>query len=354
MVAPVTGPFSKLVTALMPPNGGYRPVWLHDSKTWYRQRRPYNLPLSFSRERKLISCVNTAREYYQSKAYETRYGNANAKSNAHNEAYTRFIAKIKPDQAELGAALGERKSALEMIAKRGLQFTSFLRAVKRFRFGDAAKALGLSRAQVPKGLRAKGRAFSSNVLEYSFGWAPLVGDIGNAVETLQKGVPPSLVRGRATERFAESFVGLEGVNTKTHTIRQTIGVQYGAKVLVSNPNLFLANQLGFVNPVAVVWELIPFSFLVDYVVNVSDFLNSFTDLWGVSLIDQYATEVISVHSDETLFGPTVTPPRLWTGDTRIVNRWPGAFLPPGLRIQQWSLSPQRATTSIALLLQQLR
>jgi hypothetical protein len=353
MTAPITGPFTVITTRKWPNPGGYEPVIRHDLKTWYRQRRPHNLPLIFTREYKDIIFQNGGREYYQSKAYEKRMGDAATLARVKNKAYSRFVELVKSDQASLGAALGERRKSMEMIANRCLQLHKFVRAVKKFRFGDAAKALGLSKSQIPKGVRGKGKAFASNVLEYSFGWAPLVSDIGNAVDTLQKGVPPPTVRGRASEPWRWSSSTQVGDST-THIVTQVIKVQYGAKVQVSNPNLFLANQLGFVNPASVVWELIPFSFLVDYVVNVSDFLSSFTDLWGVSLIDPYATETVLTQSNETLSGQFINPPRGWQGDCRIINRRPGPIPGPTIRLQPWSLSPKRALTSVALLLQQLR
>jgi len=355
MTLPITGPFSVLQTTLAPDTGGYRPVWVYDIKTWYRQRRPHNLPLPYGHaSHRVVIVSNASKEYYQTLAYLVRNDFSFLRDHAANKAYSRLVSKLKPDQAQLGAALGERKQSLEMIANRSLQLWKFVRDVKRFRFGDASRTLGL--ASIPKGVRAKGRAFGSNVLEYSFGWAPLVDDIGNAIQTLQKGVPPVAIAGRATERTSGSGTYPEGVNTHAYVLNVAYSVHYGMKIKVNNPNLFLANQLGLVNPASVAWELIPFSFVVDYFVNVSKFLESFTDFWGIDVIEPYTTWFVVTSSMERLYGPTIGPPdQAYNGDSRTTTRTPGPISGPTLKVNRpWVLSPKRALTSVALLLQQLR
>jgi hypothetical protein len=354
MTLPISGPFNRTdrwYSHTFP--SGYRAQWGFESRTWYRQRKPYNLPLTYGHARAVVIPLSEAAmgtEYYMPLAYLVRNDFSWLQEVARNKAYSRFLDKIKPDQAELGAALAERKQSMEMIANRSLQLLRFVRAVKKFRFGEAAKVLGLS--SVPKGVRAKGRAFASNVLEYSFGWAPMIGDIGNAINVLQSGVPPLAAKGRAKEQTQGVGFWMEGVNRHDYDLTVYAMVHYGAKVQVNNPNLFLANQLGLVNPASVLWEVVPFSFVVDYFVNVNKFLASFTDFWGVDLIDPYTTLGILSQSDEMLSGPTTSFQR-FVGYSYSRNRQPGPIPGPTLRRAPWKLSPQRALTSVALLLQQL-
>ena len=54
-------------------------------------------------------------------------------------------------------------------------------------------------------------------------------------------------------------------------------------MVISSPNSLKANQLGLVNPASVAWELIPFSFLVDWFLPVGKFLESYTDTVGMQL-----------------------------------------------------------------------
>lgn len=62
---------------------------------------------------------------------------------------------------------------------------------------------------------------------------------------------------------------------------QTIKLQ--ADLVITNPNLAMISQFGLANPLAIAWELVPFSFVLDWFVNVGDYLSSLTDFVGVEL-----------------------------------------------------------------------
>ncbi len=63
----------------------------------------------------------------------------------------------------------------------------------------------------------------------------------------------------------------------------------GCEVTISNPNLYLANNLGLANPAIVVWELIPFSFVVDWFVTVGQFLENGSAWLGLTVTKPYTT-----------------------------------------------------------------
>jgi hypothetical protein len=370
MVAPVTGPFTSNKTIKGPPtSGGYYPDWISRSRTWRRQKRPYSLPLAFSASDNRITYyltvnLNRYKEWWQALSYTIASSVASGlKANAYNQAYSRLIngvpdskdprdGGLKADTAELGAALGERKKSLEMIASRSIQLLTFARRLRKLDFKGATRALGLPVSKTPKGLRADKKKFADNYLEYSFGWAPLMSDIGSAVDVLQKGVPPVTIRGRGKNRTKgtqhDPSIG------KVAYWSAEYRVQLMCQVRVNNPNLFLANQLGFVNPASIAWELVPFSFVVDYFINVNDFLSSFTDLWGVELINPFETDKFLSESKESRQSPT-DPLEVWAGRCESISRVIGPFPGPTLRVRKpWVLSPKRAATSVALLLQFLK
>jgi hypothetical protein len=208
-------------------------------------------------------------------------------------------------------------------------------------------------------MRIKGREFSSAILEWKFGWAPLANDIGNAINVLQDGIPPLVVKALATatksglSQTVTPVFGLwQSIDRRTWT--QTTRVAVGCKVKIENPNLHLANRLGFVNLGSVVWELIPFSFVVDYFLNVGSFLNSFTELHGLSLYDEWNTYMHEVPQTWT-YQNTFTESFLLVSGTWKYMRRQALMLPhPGLYIQPfWRVSAGRAITSIALLTQAL-
>jgi hypothetical protein len=133
------------------------------------------------------------------------------------------------------------------------------------------------------------------------------------------------------------------------------GVVIGGRVRLSNSDALLANQMGFVNPLSVAWEVVPWSFLVDWVVNVGDVINSLTDLVGLELEDVYITR-FQLHKRQ-IYAKYYTGPS-WTGryESCSVGRGSVGVLPgPKLVFNPPErLSLSRAATAISLLLQRLK
>lgn len=206
---------------------------------------------------------------------------------ASNKALSQFVDRLRDLQsASVATTLAEWRQAESMLVARATQLSEGLRALRR---GDFKKLNKLFKA--PKGFRAKAKGGANMWLEYHFGWSPLVQDIYNAVQVLSA-VPPSQKvrgRGRSSEPILVRNAPIGATTYIQEDLTYSCRVECGAEMFTSNPNTALANQMGFINPAAVAWELVPFSFLVDWFLPVGDFLNSFTDLLGHSVHYPYTT-----------------------------------------------------------------
>lgn len=365
MVAPITGPFTRSQVGFGPTTSlGFRPRWLNRRSTSYRQKRPYNLPLTYK-----VRIDRVTKSVIEDPGYVTVYESpyiplADAPSDradAYNMAYARFKGRLSDSVSWSLTQRELRRDAMSMIVRRSIQLYGFARKLRKLDFVGAAKELGLSPSQVPKGLRRKAKAFSNNYLEFHFGWSPLVNDIGSAVNVLQGGVPPSRVsgRGKATARYRTSQdippkKGWDWTDSDYKTECKIV-----ADIAVDDPNLWLANQLGYVNPATVAWELVPFSFVVDWFVNVSDFLSGYTDMLGLRITrasTTYARNGVFFNSRGSYFNLEnrwVTSQKGWQNTE--IERSPGIGPGPSLRVRQsWRLSPRRGLAAISLLIQQLR
>lgn len=364
MVAPVTGPFTKTLQGYGPPTSlGFKPQWLQRTQSSYRQRRPYDLPLAFSLrvDRVTLSKIaDPGSTLYSSSPYVDLANAPSDRTAAYNKAYEKFKGGLGTN-ASLSVSLAERKQAMGMIASRAGQLADFARKLRRLDFAGAAGALGLTPQQIPKGLRRKSKAFSNNYLEFHFGWSPLVNDIGNAVGVLQGGVPPSRVtgRGKITTKFRQHWSPQPPQGWEWYDNDYVTECKIVADISVSDPNLWLANQLGFVNPATVAWELVPFSFVVDWFVNVSDFLSGYTDMLGLSISrasTTYARNGVfhrSFASFSTFWNRWDLIEQGWHNTE--IQRTPGIGGGPSLRVRQpWRVSPRRGLAAISLLIQQLR
>lgn len=391
MTLPKTGPYSRSLTWKGPPTSlGYFPKWGTWSRTWYRQRRPYTLPLTYSfSNRRVLSYAGPPDSYT-----EYQYGEGpsyDVLTPAYNKAYHRFVAGIKGETSQLSVALAEHRQSLNMIQARSAQLLKAAIAVKQLRFVEAAKILGLQAKNfksgrwdlskiVPPSLlerykrkrkiitvrfdsRKTAKAFANNWLEFSFGWLPLMGDIYTSVDVLQRQYPSALVRGRAN--VDEDWLRVTNplwYNYSTSRNVTRAGVRIAATATIENPNLFRANQLGLVNPLTLLYEIVPFSFVLNWFVNVEEFLSSYTDFTGVKLSNPYITRfqrtvTTKVERNTNVFAQPYGKVTFYSSqyESVSVSRTLGYPSGPSLRVRPpWRLQPWRAANAVALLLQALK
>lgn len=223
----------------------------------------------------------------------------NGKPSLDNMALTRcrsrFLEAARGSQeAQLGAAIGEGGEAILGLTRR---LKSLFRAARALKKGDLKVFVDElafapeNRKRTKRWVQSErdkalsfGAELSSVWLEFSFGWAPLVDDVLTSCDILSNlggNEALSRVRGRG---HAKEFYYLD--NKQGTDLQQFVKgwkvsrAQFISRIRLTNPNLALAESLGLVNPAAIAWELVPFSFVIDRFVNVGDFLSSFTTEFG--------------------------------------------------------------------------
>lgn len=205
-----------------------------------------------------------------------------------NMALARFNGKLRKGSASLGVTLASWTQSREMIVKRLSDVRNPLEKAYRRLRGDT-RAL--------RHLRHKRDPLANEVLETEFGWRPLFGDIHAALVTVcEDAIPPQWVTGRGEVSVDERFPWRRNgdfVRYKQDWIG-TYRTSYGAKVSISNPNLWLLNRLGLINPATVAWDLVPWSFVVNMFVNTNAMLNQFTDEVGLSVSERSITRTRKV------------------------------------------------------------
>lgn len=201
------------------------------------------------------------------------------------KSYERLVEKLRAGKsASLGASIAEGRGAFEMIARRAIMLRNSWRSVRRGDIVGAARHLGIppdsTRIPKPRSRRGPGKVSkkhyaSATWLELHFGWSPLVGDIYDAIDTLQSDFGRTKVVASASVQY--------GISRDGYPYGSSIG-KYGVRTEVEmkviNPNLALATSMGLTNPAAIAWELVPFSFVVDWFTNVGQILESYTDFLG--------------------------------------------------------------------------
>jgi len=147
-------------------------------------------------------------------------------------------------------------------------------------------------------------------LEYQYGWRPLVSSVyGVFDELMEKSVSRELlVTLRARRRLSEKLSsvydaggGNKASNISLNKYRQEIGIQL--KPGAMSPSV--ANYTSL-NPMSIAWELLPYSFVVDWFVNVGGYLRNAETamIYGRSFVRGWRTYGYKSEQEITVRGST--------------------------------------------------
>lgn len=215
-------------------------------------------------------------------------------TNLVNATKQKAASKVGDHTVNLGVAAGEANKTFGMFSGAVKSLASAYRNVRRGNFAAAAKDLGIA---TPK-RAGKGRNFSDNWLEYRYGWRLVVMDLDGAVRHLAQTMidHPPIARTKASNTDMSSSMSSGHV---TGSNQQHINTWYDYTMLEENfwevsvvykytvPNAALSqlNQLGLTNLQLVAWELVPFSFVIDKVINIGEVLTNMTAFYGKQFLD---------------------------------------------------------------------
>lgn len=195
--------------------------------------------------------------------------------NLEAKSYAQLRRKLYQGSASLGVTLGSYKQSREMIVNRYQQLN---------RKADIVLARALTKKLTPKDI-------ASIHLEVIFGWTPLLADIHAAVTTVIDSPPiQKWIKVVSREVQTSSKILNWSDPWLEVNIQHTYYAYHGRGVLVtvSNPNKWLAERAGLLNPVSVAWDLVPWSFVVNMFVNTGQLVNSITDFAGLSFSNGYS------------------------------------------------------------------
>lgn len=249
--------------------------WVYMWRIWDSQKPPFNSPLPLDFRRRIGTDGN--RQVDVRSSADNPVETSPSISLCQTLAYEKFRGAVS-DQAGMLINLHQRQQALDMIEKRTLQIVRFVGHLRNKKFHLAARELGLKKPPRTRKHHEK-RGVASNFLEYHFGWEPIVKDIYTAAELLQLPFHEKSVKGKSPR--VEDKQWLDWYNRDFRVM--TTQCRLTGTVVLTNPNLWLLNQLGLLNPAIVAWDAVPFSFILDWFGTLGTYLNSLTDFLGLEL-----------------------------------------------------------------------
>lgn len=265
----------------------------------FRQLRKKQLPMN-GYHRRVVTATGTP--YVSDTVSNTGFGNTITRGNAVGQdtfvplayksvtnteaeamlkARSRLAENVNKMSINLGVAFAERKQTASLIANTTYRIAHAAAALKRGHLGDVYGLLGLTRVpsqrELDRLVRTKPDLRVSNYwLELQFGWKPLLQDIHGGAELLAKHVVGNVyltqAKGSATVRQTKLLkrypYPFEGWIYSKSRVRYLIDYHldsYGKAAL---------SATGISNPLTVAWEILPYSFVVDWFLPVGNFLET--------------------------------------------------------------------------------
>lgn len=202
-------------------------------------------------------------------------------ANLENEVLSKLLQKASESPIDVGVFMGELPETLTAIHESVQRILRGYKAVRKGDFKAARKAFGNYAKDLPSNL-------SSEWLGWSLGWKPLLSDIYGAIEYLQS----EPVRERELVRIEHKKivnVTLTSDSAYDYVGTPEKGVKAAAYYRVEDRFYVTLNKLGLLNPLAVAWELLPASFVIDYLIPVGSFLDQLTSPIGLDYAYGYKT-----------------------------------------------------------------
>lgn len=190
-----------------------------------------------------------------------------------------LLSKLRSDIAgsdfNLGVSLAEAPKALSMITEHARRMAAFTRHFKKGNFRRASHELFSGRK-----LQSPSKAASSNWLALKYGWLPLLKDTYDGAQFLAHNFnSPRVFRVACTRSLGKKgdssydfpYWGLrDGVSYVMANMER----KESKRIVAIMTEVNVPKLSGIEDPLSIAWELVPYSFVVDWFIPVGNWLSA--------------------------------------------------------------------------------
>jgi len=204
-----------------------------------------------------------------------------------NRSLIEALNKVKDMKINLAQAFAERRQTADLIADNVARVMRAYSQVRRGKVGQAFATLGVRPRKLSKDA-------SSRWLEMQYGWLPLLSDIHGGYEEVTRPQRDTGFRFKVSRSISNKQNGRGETSNgrQSYQWEATYGVKTVLWFEVDNPALLAASQTGLTDPLTILWELTPWSFVIDWLLPVGNMLDALTAQTGVRFISGTVTKTI--------------------------------------------------------------
>lgn len=225
----------------------------------------------------------------------------------------RIRSAVKAQKVNVAQFLAEFPATARMFMDFASRIVRTRRALLKGRPMDVIDALsGVkpgSRTTGPLrngGVKVPTKVLANNQLAFTYGVTPLMKDLSGAMSELYSGARsrPLIFQVHVSDSAFEAtksiikndgawLISANSVNDNMIAVKRKTIVW----IEMAKPSwLTTGSRLGFLNPIALAWELIPYSFVVDWFINVGESLQNLDAFTGVKRVGIHRTTTTSSYA----------------------------------------------------------
>jgi len=248
----------------------------------------------------------TLQDSTQCSAFVVVQPTASQISKADSIASNKVLLKMKNTTVNIGVAIGERQQTMDLIGDTFKRMAGAVSHLHKGNFAAAAADIGIASAprragkRYERGFKKDPRKAAADAwIALQYGWRPLLSDIYGLVEDIaNQQASPQIYTAKARSRFVEAIAydkPLYPTSDKKFFTRDTVSgekvweVSYGITYWRRPGAPQDLPRMGITNPAVVAWELVPWSFVIDWVLPIGSFLETLDATLGIEFLHGYKT-----------------------------------------------------------------
>lgn len=252
-------------------------------------------------------------------------------ANLQRTAEIKALVALKDQKVNYGIALATAQQTADLLGTTGARLAKAYQYFRQGKYRNALRSLKQDLDQAPKKVKQRAKQAERSRrnaellapgawLETQYAWKPFVSDIHGSVDLLMSSEISDwvvTVKGKARSVNKSERLVLRGeAGCYSHyELQETVqGHFVRLDYIPANDLLILLSSLGLTNPLEVLWDKLPYSFVVDWVLPIGEWLSTFDAAVGYEFLS-------GSHS-------------VWREAKVKVS--PGGPRPPGLRRREFS------------------
>lgn len=199
--------------------------------------------------------------------------------------FINFNEKLAARKVDVLTTLGEAKSSISMVSSALSDLMRGYRAIRKGKVGVLRKLFKKGALNKNVSRHWRNKTVENRYLEFTYGWSPMIGDIATAFKELSNLEPlPQIMKvSHSTKLPCEFHEGSDGWGFRLMKTNCYFAVRSEKARRSAEWNLIN-------NPLLTGWELVPYSFVVDWFIPIGDTISQFSAADGLDFISGTTTQ----------------------------------------------------------------